>query len=76
MLLFKLYAEFISRPDHYQELAREEYLLMKCSSYLLKDLEKHYDRMTKRFYAINGIDDVNLKQAFLNSFSEPLCAEA
>ncbi|VVA99252.1 unnamed protein product [Arabis nemorensis] len=28
--------------------------------------------MTKRFYALNGIDDVNLKQAYLNSLPEPL----
>lgn len=49
---------------------------MKCYSFLLKDLEKHYDRMLKRFYCIKGIDDVNLKQAFLNSFPEPLDTEA
>lgn len=32
--------------------------------------------MTKWFYYINGTNDVNLKQAFLNSFPEPLDAEA
>lgn len=75
-LLQFLYAEFVVRPDHYQETAREEFLAMKCCSFLRKDLERHYDRMPKRFYCINVIDDVNLKQAFLNSFQEPLGAEA
>lgn len=32
--------------------------------------------MSKQFYCIYGIDDVNLKQAFLNSFPKPLGAEA
>lgn len=31
--------------------------------------------MFKRFYALNGIDDVNQKQAYLNSLSDPLCSE-
>lgn len=63
-------------PDHHKEIAREELLQIKCYSFLLKELEKHYDRMFKRFYDINGIDDVNLKQAFLNSFPKYVGAEA
>lgn len=49
---------------------------MKCCSFKLKDLEKHYDKMMKRFYCIHGIDDVNLKQDFLNSFPELFGVEA
>jgi len=45
---------------------------MKCCSFKRKDLEKHYERMLKRFYALNSIDDVNLKQTYLNSLPEPL----
>ena len=71
-----LHAEFLGRPDHYYQISCEEYLQMKCCSYLPKDIENHYDRMTKLFYAIGAIDDVKLKQAFLNSFPEPLGAEA
>ncbi|GJS01532.1 hypothetical protein Tco_0318040 [Tanacetum coccineum] len=41
-----------------------------------KDLKKHYDRMSQRFYCLNGVDDVNLKQVFLNSFLESLRNEA
>ncbi|MFS7976539.1 hypothetical protein Hanom_Chr10g00893651 [Helianthus anomalus] len=32
--------------------------------------------MSKRFYCLQGIDDVNLKQVFLNSFLESLSNEA
>ncbi|GJV52727.1 hypothetical protein Tco_1448468 [Tanacetum coccineum] len=56
--------------------AREEFLKMKCCSFQKKDLEKHYDRMSQRFYCLNGVDDVNLKQVFLNSFLESLGNEA
>ncbi|GJT28773.1 putative zinc finger, CCHC-type containing protein [Tanacetum coccineum] len=56
--------------------AREEFLKMKCCSFQKKDLEKHYDHMSQRFYCLNGVDDVNLKQVFLNSFPESLENEA
>ncbi|GJV11256.1 hypothetical protein Tco_1352797 [Tanacetum coccineum] len=49
---------------------------MKCCSFQKKDLEKHYDRMSQRFYCLNRVDDVNLKQVFLNSFPESLRNEA
>nr|GEY80944.1 putative zinc finger, CCHC-type [Tanacetum cinerariifolium] len=56
--------------------AREEFLKMKCCSFQKKDLEKHYDRMSQRFYCLNRVDDVNLKQVFLNSFIKYLGNEA
>nr|GEW45487.1 ribonuclease H-like domain-containing protein [Tanacetum cinerariifolium] len=56
--------------------AREEFLKMKGCSFQKKDLEKHYDRMSQRFYYLNGVDDVNLKQVFLNSFPKSLGNEA
>lgn len=31
--------------------------------------------MSRRFYALNGIDEVNLRQAYMNSLPEPLCNE-
>ncbi|XP_062089201.1 uncharacterized protein LOC133795762 [Humulus lupulus] len=39
------------------------------------DLELHYQRMSKRFYLIGGVDDPNLKQAFLASIPKPLGEE-
>ncbi|GJW68064.1 putative zinc finger, CCHC-type containing protein [Tanacetum coccineum] len=71
-----IYSEFIGSPWEHTAHAREEFLKMKCCSFQKKDLEKHYDRMSQRFYCLNGVDDVNLKQVFLNSFPESLGNEA
>ncbi|GJX32307.1 putative zinc finger, CCHC-type containing protein [Tanacetum coccineum] len=71
-----IYSEFIGSPWEHTAHAREEFLKMKCCSFQKKDLEKHYDRMSHRFYCLNGVDDVNLKQVFLNSFPESLGNEA
>lgn len=67
-----LHNEFIGAPFYLIDKQREEYLHMKCCSFHPKELEKHYEAMSARFYAINGIDDTNLKQAYLNSMPEPL----
>ena len=45
---------------------------MKCCSFERKDLEKHFDRMSRRYYSFNGMDDVNAKHTFLNSLPKPL----
>ena len=49
---------------------------MKCCSFERKDLEKHFDKMSRRYYSFNGMDDVNAKHTFLNSLLEPLGDEA
>lgn len=49
---------------------------MKCCSFKRKDLKRHYSNMLSRLYAISGLDDPNLKQAFLNSLPNPLGNEA
>lgn len=67
-----IYLEFIGSPDRHIEHARKEYLLMKYCSFAPKDLEKHYNQMSQRFYIIDGI---NLQQVFLNSYPDTLCAE-
>ena len=61
--------EFLGSAAHYTEVAREEFLLMKCCLFERKDLEKHFDRMSRRYYSFNGMDDVNAKHTFLNSLS-------
>ena len=63
---------FLGVTTHYEEVAREEFLLMKCCSFQRKDLEKHFDKMSRRYYSFNGMDDVNAKHTFLNSLPEPL----
>ena len=45
---------------------------MKCCSFERKDLEKHFDRMSRRYYSFNGMDGANAKHTFLNSLPEPL----
>ena len=67
--------EFLGSATHYTEVAREEFFLMKCCSFERKDLEKHFDRMSRRYYSFNGMDDVNVKHTFLNSLPEPLVDE-
>ena len=64
--------EFLGSATHYTEVAREEFLLMKCCLFERKDLEKHFDRMSRRYYSFNGMDDVNTKHTFLNSLPESL----
>nr|GEU29710.1 putative zinc finger, CCHC-type [Tanacetum cinerariifolium] len=71
-----IYSKFIGSPWEHTTHAREEFLKMKCCSFQKKDLEKHYDRMSQRFYCLNGVDDVNLKQVFFNSFPKSIGNEA
>ena len=42
-----LHNEFLSAVTHYTEVAREEFLAMKCCSFERKDLEKHFDKMSR-----------------------------
>ena len=67
-----IHNEFLGAPTHYTEVVREEFLVMKCCSFEMRDLERHFDQMSRRFYTINGMDDVNIKRTFLNSFPKPL----
>ena len=64
--------EFLDSITHYTKVAQEEFLLMKCCLFERKDLEKQFDRMSRRYYSFNGMDDVNAKHTFLNSLLEPL----
>ncbi|GKC39552.1 putative zinc finger, CCHC-type containing protein, partial [Tanacetum coccineum] len=52
-----IYSKFIGSPWEDTTHAREEFLKMKCCSFQKKDLEKYYDRMSQRFYCLNGVDD-------------------
>ena len=70
-----IHNEFLGAPTHYTKVAREEFLAMKSCSFERKDLERHFDRMSRQFYTINGMDDVNIKRTFLNSLPEPLWDE-
>ncbi|KAJ9544618.1 hypothetical protein OSB04_024325 [Centaurea solstitialis] len=69
-LLHTIYAELIGNPIEHTVRAREEFLKMKCCSFRMKDLETHYNNMSKRFYCLNDIDDTNLKQLVINSLQK------
>ncbi|KAL4556805.1 hypothetical protein LXL04_034968 [Taraxacum kok-saghyz] len=58
--------DFIGNPIEHTIQAREEFLKMKY-------LETHYNQMSQQFYCLQGIDDVNLKGVFLNSFPRVPC---
>ena len=61
-----LHNEFLGALTHYTKVARGEFLAMECCSFERRDLERHFDRMFRRFYTINGMNDVNIKRTFLN----------
>lgn len=71
-----IHNEFLGEATHQTTIVREEFFSMKCWFFKRKDLERHYNIMSKRFYLLKGMDDPNLKQAFLNSLSNPLGNEA
>ncbi|KAL5577277.1 hypothetical protein UlMin_018976 [Ulmus minor] len=75
LALDHIYTEFCGQEAQVIERLRAEFFKMKCCSMQRKDLEKLYREMTKRFYLIGGVDDPNLKQAFLSSILDPLGEE-
>ena len=60
-------AIFYEQQGHKIDKIREQFFKLKCCSLLPKDLDKHYQQFCRHFYVLGGNDDVNLKQAFLNS---------
>ncbi|GMN57096.1 hypothetical protein TIFTF001_026194 [Ficus carica] len=73
--LSQLYAEFCGEENQIIEQARSEYFKIKCCSIHKKDLEVHFQKMSRRFYLIGGLNDPNLKQAFLSLIPDPLGEE-
>ncbi|KAL2531113.1 Uncharacterized protein Adt_04464 [Abeliophyllum distichum] len=70
-----LYWEFCEKQDHLKDISCEEFFKLKCCSYNPKDLNKHFENAVRRFYLIGGMDDPNIKQAFLESIPQPLGQE-
>ena len=70
-----LYIDFCGQDSQVTERLRTEFFKLKCCSMDKRDLEKHYKKMTQQFYQIGGINDPNLKQAFLSSIPDPLGEE-
>ncbi|XP_057994942.1 uncharacterized protein LOC131175254 [Hevea brasiliensis] len=54
---------------------RQEFFDMRCCSLKRSDIEKHYQRMTQRYYLLNGYNDVNLRHTYIASLPEALQPE-
>lgn len=68
--------EFVGDTQSEIDKARQEVFELRCCSYKPSDLEEHFQKASLRFYILNGIDDPNLKQAYVNSVPEALRKEA
>lgn len=70
-----IYEQYLGEPTVAVELARKKYFQMKCCSLQQKDLDYHYQRMSKLFYQLNGFNDPNLKHIFMASLPKELHPE-
>ncbi|CAI8609583.1 unnamed protein product [Vicia faba] len=66
-ILGVLHQEFIRDMDMFNRKDRQEFFEMKCCSLKTKDLDKHYHRMSQRFYLLNGYNDPSLKNTYVSS---------
>jgi len=66
-VLGALHEEFIDDGSIIDKKLRQEFFEMKCCSVKIDDLEKHYQRMSKRFYLLNGLNDPSLKNTYVAS---------
>ncbi|CAF1810361.1 unnamed protein product [Brassica napus] len=64
--------EFIGTPTHQKEQLQEEFFSAKCCSLRKKDLAKHFERQTRRYYALNGLNNPSLKHVYLSSIDDYL----
>ncbi|KAK0598266.1 hypothetical protein LWI29_033129 [Acer saccharum] len=67
-----IFTEFLGDPDQYYKQVRQEFFDMRCCSLRRKDIEFHYQKMSRRFHTLGGINDPSLKQVYVNSFPEEL----
>nr|KYP69460.1 Cytochrome P450 76C4 [Cajanus cajan] len=66
-VLGAIHEEFIGDGSLTDRKIRPEFFEMKCCSLKMKDLDKHYLRMLKRFYLLNGLNDPSLKNTYVSS---------
>ncbi|RDX67921.1 hypothetical protein CR513_53146, partial [Mucuna pruriens] len=66
-VLGALHKEFIGDGAIIDRKIRQEYFKMRCCSIRMKDLDKHFQRMSQRFYMLNDPNDPNLKNTYVAS---------
>lgn len=69
-LLGALHQIFLGDPLQAEKQAKQEYFQMKCYSLKRKDLQEHYEAMSKKFYMLRGINQTPLKQVFIAFLDE------
>nr|XP_012568598.1 uncharacterized protein LOC101496717 [Cicer arietinum] len=70
-----LHNEFIGDMEIFDRKNRQEFFEMRCCSLKDKDLERHYQRMTQRYYVLNGFNDHTLKNIYISSLPQELQPE-
>ncbi|CAH8272264.1 unnamed protein product [Arabidopsis lyrata] len=72
LLLGEIHREFVGTPSHLKEQLQEEFYTARCCSLKKRDLAKHFERQTRRYYALNGLNNPSLKQVYLSSIDDYL----
>ncbi|RDX66824.1 hypothetical protein CR513_54368, partial [Mucuna pruriens] len=70
-----LHEEFIGDGAIIDKKVRQEYFEMKCCSIKIEDLYKHFQRMSQRFYMLNGLNDPSLKNTYVASLPKEIQPE-
>ncbi|RDX86620.1 hypothetical protein CR513_32030, partial [Mucuna pruriens] len=70
-----LHEEFMGDTGPIDKKIRDEYYTMKCCSLNIQDLDTHFQRMIRRFYLLNGLNDPSLKNTYVASLPERLQPE-
>ena len=74
-VLVTLHQEFIGEGNIIERKIRQEFFEMRCYSLKIKDLDKHFQRMNKRFYLLSGLNDPSLKNTYVASLPEEIQPE-
>ncbi|RDX66831.1 hypothetical protein CR513_54356, partial [Mucuna pruriens] len=75
VVLGVLHEEFIGDGAIIDKKVKQEYFEMKCCSIKIKDLNKHFQRMSQRFYILNGLNDPSLKNTYVASLPKEIQPE-
>nr|KYP69085.1 polyprotein [Cajanus cajan] len=66
---------FLGESTLIDQIIRREYFEMRCCSLEKEDLDRNYQRMSQRFYQLNGMNDASLKNTYVSSLPEELQEE-
>ncbi|KAI5405968.1 hypothetical protein KIW84_052642 [Lathyrus oleraceus] len=72
-ILGVLHREFIGDMEMFDRKNKQEFFEIKCCSLKTKDLDRHYHRMTQRYYVLNGYNDPS--NTYLSSLPQELQPE-